>query len=359
MQFLPNILYGILAILGVSLLVTIHEFGHYIVARAFGMRVQVFSIGFGKTIAEWRPRGSETKFQIGRVPILAYVRVAGMDPREPCDPNDRGCYMNAPPLARFCMIAAGPLANYLAAMIIVFGLFFVGGEPTAMRPIIDNVYPNSPALAGGMRPGDRVVRINDRPITRWQELTRTVSESQGARLDFVVARGDGTATLPITPQMNRTHNRYVIGVECRTEYAPVSARVAAERALFLPVDTSVENIRVLSRMIRGREKVQVMSPVGIVYETAREANRGWRYAVHLLWVISLGLFVLNLLPVPALDGGRLVFLAYEMIMRRRPPPNFEYGAVTASMVLLLGFSAVIMAKDFFRIAADIWAKIVS
>lgn len=359
MQFLPNILYGILAILGVSLLVTIHEFGHYIVARAFGMRVQVFSIGFGKTIAEWRPRGSETKFQIGRVPILAYVRVAGMDPREPCDPNDRGCYMNAPPLARFCMIAAGPLANYLAAMLIVFGLCFVGGEPDpVMRPILDKVHAGSPALAGGLRPGDRVVRINDRPIARWQELTRTVGESQGARLDFTVQREGQPVTLAVTPRMSPAR-RYVIGVECRIEYRPVSTRVALERALFLPVDTSVENIRVLGRMIRGREKVQVMSPVGIVYEAASEANRGWRYGVNILWVISLGLFVLNLLPVPALDGGRLVFLAYEMIMRRRPPPNFEYGAVTASMVLLLGFSAVIMAKDFLRIATDLWAKIVS
>ncbi len=128
-------------------------------------------------------------------------------------------------------------------------------------------------------------------------------------------------------------------------YAPVPLRDAALRATVMPARVVVDSAKALRRMFQGQEKVRVMGPVGIVNEMVHEARRGWRDLVQMLWVISVSLFFLNLLPIPALDGGRAVFLGYEMLLRRKLPPRFEYAAVAVSMVLLLGVAAVVMVFD--------------
>jgi regulator of sigma E protease len=128
-------------------------------------------------------------------------------------------------------------------------------------------------------------------------------------------------------------------------YAPVPLREAALRATVMPAQVVVGSAQALRRMFQGKEQVRVMGPVGIVNEMVHEARRGWRDLVQMLWVISVSLFFLNLLPIPALDGGRAVFLGYEMLLRRKLPPRLEYAAVAVSMVLLLGVAAVVMVVD--------------
>jgi regulator of sigma E protease len=341
---MESLLYVVLGAIALSVLIVLHEFGHFIVARAFGMRARVFSIGLGPVIARWRPRGSETVFQIAALPLLAYVNIAGMDPREPNEPGDRGSYKNASLLARLLVIAGGPLANYLAAMVIVFGLLAVGGEQVA-EPRIREVIPNSAAAAAGLRAGDRVVRVSGAPITEWRQLVERVSHSGGRPLEFVVERDGQPTTLTITPRMDPTYRAYKAGIHPTIGYAPVALGDSALRAMIAPARAVVESANALRRMVRGKEQVRVMGPVGIVNEMVHEARRGWRDWVNMVWLISVGLFFLNLLPVPALDGGRAVFLAYEFFLRRKLPPRFEYAAVAVSMVLLLGFAAVVMVVD--------------
>lgn len=341
---MESLLYGVLGAIALSVLIVVHEFGHFIVARAFGMRARVFSIGLGPVIARWRPRGSETVFQVAALPLLAYVNIAGMDPREPNEPHDRGSYKNASLLARLFVIAGGPLANYLAAMLIVFGLLAVGGEQVAM-PTIREVIPNSAAAAAGLRAGDRVVRVAGSPVTEWRHLVERVSRSNGQALEFVVERNGSPTTVMVTPRMDPTYRAYKAGIHPTIGYAPVALGESAVRAMIAPARAVVESANALRRMVRGKEQVRVMGPVGIVNEMVHEARRGWRDWVNIVWLISVGLFFLNLLPVPALDGGRAVFLAYEFLMRRKLPPRFEYAAVAVSMVLLLGVAAVCIVTD--------------
>ncbi|MFO0645023.1 MAG: M50 family metallopeptidase [Polyangiales bacterium] len=341
---MESLLYGVLGAIALSVLIVVHEFGHFIVARAFGMRARVFSIGLGPVIARWRPRGSETVFQVAALPLLAYVNIAGMDPREPNEPHDRGSYKNASLLARLFVIAGGPLANYLAAMLIVFGLLAVGGEQVA-EPTIREVIPNSAAAAAGLRAGDRVVRVAGSPVTEWRHLVERVSRSNGQALEFVVERNGSPTTVMVTPRMDPTYRAYKAGIHPTIGYAPVALGESAVRAMIAPARAVVESANALRRMVRGKEQVRVMGPVGIVNEMVHEARRGWRDWVNIVWLISVGLFFLNLLPVPALDGGRAVFLAYEFLMRRKLPPRFEYAAVAVSMVLLLGVAAVCIVTD--------------
>ncbi len=341
---MESLFYGVLGAIALSVLIVVHEFGHFIVARAFGMRARVFSIGLGPVIARWRPRGSETVFQVAALPLLAYVNIAGMDPREPNEPHDRGSYKNASLLARLFVIAGGPLANYLAAMLIVFGLLAVGGEQVA-EPTIREVIPNSAAAAAGLRAGDRVVRVGGAPVTEWRHLVERVSRSHGEPLEFVVERNGSPTTVMVTPRMDPTYRAYKAGIHPTIGYAPVALGESAVRAMIAPARAVVESANALRRMVRGKEQVRVMGPVGIVNEMVHEARRGWRDWVNIVWLISVGLFFLNLLPVPALDGGRAVFLAYEFLMRRKLPPRFEYAAVAVSMVLLLGVAAVCIVTD--------------
>jgi len=303
---MDSILYLVVAVLGLSALIIIHEFGHFIVARAFGMRARVFSIGFGPTVAQWRPKGGETVYQIAAIPVLAYVNIAGMA--------------------------------------IAFGLIAFGGDPM-LEPRIRAVTPDFPAAAAGLRAGDRIVRVDNTDIARWSQLVERVSRSGGRTLPFVVERGGQRLEFSVTPRLDPASREYKAGVIATLVYAPVPVREAALRATVLPARVVVDSAKALRRMFQGQEKVRVMGPVGIVNEMVHEARRGWRDLVQMLWVISVSLFFLNLLPVPALDGGRAVFLGYEMLLRRKLPPRFEYAAVAVSMVILLGAAAVVMVFD--------------
>ncbi len=339
----------LLAALAFSLLVIIHELGHFLVARAFGMRARVFSIGFGPAVFQWRPRGSETTVQVAALPILAYVNIAGMNPLEPCDPNDRGSYQNASLLARFFTIAGGPLANYLAATVIIFAVLAIAG---IQRPVVGQVVAGAPAAVAGMLPGDVVLRVGPAAPSDFDELAQAINASRGQPVTLRVRRGGAEVSLRAVAHEDPTDHRFRIGIR----QAPVAAAehislgASARNALLAPARLTIEQVEGLVRMVRGKDKLQVMGPVGIVVETARVARHGWRYGADALAIISVALFFLNLLPVPALDGGRLVFLLYEVVMRRRPNARFETTVTAIFFTLLLGLGAIVVVRDVASLA---------
>src|SRR6478736_5647535 len=170
-----SVAYGVIAILGLAILMVVHEGGHYLAARRFGMRVTKFSIGFGPTLWKHRPKGSATTFQIAIIPFLAYVQIAGLNPYEEIDPKDPESYANASLWARIVTIAAGPLANYLFASVLMFFGFLLGGnlvvDETTMRV---NIAPKGPAALVGITKGDRILSVNGESIKDWDHLKRIV-----------------------------------------------------------------------------------------------------------------------------------------------------------------------------------------
>ncbi len=335
-----NILLGIA---GLSLLVIAHEAGHYLVARAFGMRVLRFSIGFGPTIFKYQPKDSPTVFQVGAIPFLAYVMIAGMNPFEENDENDRALYCNQNLFARAATVFAGPAANYLLAVIIMF-LFSLAVAP---RVGVTGVMEGSPAASAGVKPGDTFITANDKPIKQTSDLIEVCRARPDMPTPFVLERDGKQVPLSITPE--KKNDGGVIGVAIGvTESAPgLPAGEALTYSLSYPVLWTKLQVQGIADALTRRTTEDIADPITMVRFLGKEVDRGWMDFIKLLVILSIALGAFNLLPFPALDGGRLFFLAYESITRQRPNPKFEAITHLVGIVLLLSLVGWVTIRNNF------------
>ena len=359
-------MYGwyLVGILGLALLMVVHESGHYLAARAFGMHVTKFSIGFGPTFFKivpkdgyfWFTTGADkirirlwkhdperhgpTIYQVAMIPFLAFVQIEGMNPFEEHDPNNKHSYANASLLGRITTIFGGPLANYLFASVFFFGAFTYGGVPAAMLPGGDTapdaalVSPreNSVASNAGIMKGDRVVEVAGIKISNWQEMAEQISKRPGEPIIVIVERKNARIALDMTPGNENGIGR--IGVGQFEPRVAIPAREAAKLAVVAPANVVKNSFILLARAVTGKVKAELAGPVGMVKTVATAAKEGWEFGLELLGGISAYLAAFNMIPLPALDGGRLLFLTYEATTRRRPNARVE-GWIHATGVLML------------------------
>ncbi len=342
-------IYVLLGILGLALLIVVHESGHLLVARAFGMRVVRFSIGIGPVLWRHRPRGSETVYQVALIPFLAYVQIAGMNPYEETDPEDRSSYANASVLARISTIFAGPLSNYLFASVLFFAAVTVAGGK--LEPSLEiEVMPDRPAAAAGMRNGDRIVAISGQELRDWEHMRDVVRAHPGEPLEVTVQRGDQTLVLAITPRFDAEMGGGLIGVSsAREERIPLTLTEAVTYSLVKPPLVVKTTVVSLVELLTGRQKAELMGPVGIAQTTGRAAEAGWDTFFLWLGILSAYFGAFNLFPFPGLDGGRLIFLVYEAVTRRRPDARVEAHVHAVGLIVLLALIAVVTVSDFRRI----------
>jgi regulator of sigma E protease len=336
----------LLAVLGISVLVIVHEAGHYLAARAFGMRVLRFSIGFGPTIAKFQPQGSSTVFQVGLVPFLAYVQIAGMNPAEENDPDDPGLYSNKGVFARFITIFAGPFANYLIASVLVFVLALMGhhGENPPHEPmVVDMVQPESPAAQAGIQPGDVILRANDKPVRHVGDLIEITATRADKPTVYIVQR-DGKELPPLTLTPIDDHGRGIIGIIPKVRRDPMPVGRAIAYSVAFPFELTVHQLEGFAQMFKQGSTEGVVGPVGMVKIVATRTGSFVQLA-NILILISVALGMFNLMPLPALDGGRLVFLGYEIITRRRANERIETLVHTVGLVLLLCLIALVTLRD--------------
>lgn len=334
-----SVLFVLVAILGLALLMIIHEGGHYLAARYFGMRVQRFSIGFGPALYKKQPKGSSTVFQIAIIPFLAYVQIDGMNPFEEIDPNDKASYANAPLHARVITIFAGPFANYVAASLLFFVALMVGGVAELSTEV--RVMPGSAAEAAQMQTGDTIVSVNGVRIEQFEQVRDQVANRVGQTTPIEVRRGDKLVTLEVVPKKAEDGDRGVIGVMAGVTKVPVSIGKAAWLSIKQPPLIVYELVAGLGKIIMRKVSPQLSGPVGIVNEMTKAVKRGFADYVGLLGVLSAYLAGFNLLPFPALDGGRLMFLGYEAATRRRPNARVEAHIHAVGLILLLSLVAVV------------------
>jgi regulator of sigma E protease len=357
----------LVGILGLALLMVVHEAGHFFVARAFGMRVTRFSIGFGPTFFKIVPRDGffwfttaadkirlrlwrhnpekhgPTIYQVAMIPFLAYVQIDGMNPLEEIDPNDKGSYANASLFGRVATIFGGPLANYLFASVLFFFAFLFGGypsEPDPSKPLPTDIAvieetPMRPAAAAGMKTGDKVVEINSVPVNDWKKMAEVISKHPNEALPVVVEREGQRVTLTVTPAPDKKGDGK-IGVGMMERREPVSVGKAALLALKTPPKVVKMLVLSVGELIAGKIEGRFSGPVGIVEQAASEARGGLTYLLGFLGGLSAYLGAFNLVPFPALDGGRLMFLCYEAATRRRPNARIEQSIHLVGMVMMLG-----------------------
>lgn len=365
MEFLNTPLSVAIAILGISFLVIVHESGHYLAARAFGMRVLKYSIGLGPALWKYKPKNSPTTYQVCALPLLAYVQIDGMNPVEPIDPDDDEAYANKGVFARIVTIFAGPLANYLAAALIAFCLHLVGGwpeghlEPEVWYQIKNTAAfeaePADPEAAGdtkGIRSGDRIVEVAGVTVATSTELVEQINRHPNERTSFLVEREGRRLEYMATPRPDEA-GRVLIGIRIANRrsysYHTTDFQGALRAAWEKPLVTTLLSLAAIANLIERRSTDGVTSAVGMTKVLADSIEIGAQMYIALLFNLSVALGLFNLLPFPALDGGRLAFLGYEVITRRRANEKVEAAIHTVGIIFLLGVLVLVMGRDVINL----------
>jgi regulator of sigma E protease len=312
-----------------TIIVFFHELGHFLVARWCGIRVLVFSMGFGPEVAGFNDRHG-TRWKISLVPLGGYVKFFG-DDNEASVPDPavlaamseeerRQSFFGQSVGRRAAVVIAGPLTNFILAVIVFAGVFLAFGKPTVV-PRISAVQPDSAAAAAGFKPGDLVTAIDGRDIDNFVDMQRIVGFSGGHTLKIVVDRGGIPVTLTATPEIRG--GKGVLGVTRSNEPGDVKVEtVGALDAVRLGVDKTwfivTTTLSYIGDVFVGRQSAdQIGGPIGIARISGQVAELGWGALFDFIGVISVSIGLLNLFPVPLLDGGHLLFYFIEAI-RGRP-----------------------------------------
>lgn len=336
----------LVAILGLAVLMIVHEGGHYLAARHFGMRVVRFSIGFGPTLWKHKPKDSPTIYQIALIPFLAYVQIAGMNPYEDTDPKDAGSYANASLWGRIVTIAAGPLTNYFFASVLIFFGLLVGGNQVPDETSMKVTVEAGPAQTAGVETGDKIDEVNGTAVHNWDDLRKNVSSHPGEAIDLTIERDGQVIHKTVTPTPKGDKDEGLIHVRPVLRTEPVGFVEAAKVSVIAPPLFVYENVRQIGRVIAGKEKLQVSGPPGIVKEIAKQAKMGAGVYLQFLGMLSAYLGAFNLLPFPALDGGRLLFLGAEAVSRRRLDAKLEARVHAIGLLMLLTLILFVSVADF-------------
>jgi regulator of sigma E protease len=366
MQLLTNLWhYVAIPALMLTVLVFVHEFGHYWIARRNRVRIDTFSIGFGPELFGRTDRAG-TRWRVGAIPLGGYVKMFG-DADGSSRPDEgrvstmseaeRAVSFHHKTLAqRAAVIVAGPAANFLFAILVLAGLFMTIGQPHTPA-VIDQVIPDSAAAAAGLQPGDRIVELEGRGISRFEDVQQVVLGSVGVPLSLVVERDHERVTLTVTPRQKHLVDRFgnqhdigVIGVtrggEEYQRHGPISAVGAAVGETW---DLSVGTLKSVWEMIIGlRSSDELGGPIGIAQMSGQVAQVGFVPLIWLAAVLSINLGLINLFPIPLLDGGHLLFYAVEGLRGRPIGDRVRDYSFRIGLALVLSLMVFATRNDLFR-----------
>ena len=350
-------------IIGFLLLLTpvvfFHELGHYWVARRAGVFVEVFSVGFGPEIYGWTSPKSGTRWRIAAIPLGGYVRMRG-DETEAGGASDEasdvpGSFAGAGLWWRIGIVAAGPIANFILG-ILLFAMVYMTAGKIFLPAQIGEVMPDTAAAEAGLQAGDIVTDIDGISVRDFNDMRGLVVESPGRSLAFTIQREDRELTLNVTPtpRYNESMQIYmgVLGVKStgagsRERLLPGSALGAATSDAFR---MSVMILRGLARLGTGQMQAgEVQGPVGIAKISGSALQQGIIPFILLTAVISINLGLINLLPIPALDGGHLVFFFYEALVGKPLPLELQNLLLRGGIAILMGLMAVLVVFDVVRL----------
>lgn len=339
-----SLLYALIAL---GCLIVVHELGHMLVARAMGMRVERFSVGFGPPLLSFK--GQKTTYQLAMIPLGGFVHITGMNPHDGTPPDAPGSYANASPGARFLTIAAGPLTNYLFAMLIIGLVFLVWGRPIEGY-LIHEVDTGSPAASGGVKSGDEIIRVDGKKTPQIPQVLEAIQASRGQPMRLTVLRGGREVELVLTPRKDGASYRIGVQFGSRLTFQPVSPAEAVIEGVTRPFIISAATLASLGRMFTGKVSTgQVGGPLEIIRQLKMSFEEGLVKTILFLGLLNVLLGLFNLLPVPALDGGRLIFLLFTLVTRRPVNERVEHAVHMVGFIILLGLIVLLSLRDTARI----------
>ena len=339
-----------------SFAIFIHEFGHFIVAKWLGLRVERFSIGFGPAL--WKKTIGEVEYRISAIPFGGYVSLPQLDPEgtralEGGGDDDEPPMKEATPLVRIAVAFAGPFGNIVLAVILAFVLAAVPGARFGEMPAeIGDVLPDGPAAAGGMLPGDRVTSVNGHAVRTWTEMQTEVQIAGQKAAEFVVTRGGTNVTLSITAKRDEASGACFILALSTTNGVKAAAWMPERNPLKQLAWDAGQIVRILKALVTPKEAKSAAKalggPVMIAEGLYTQVRRNGWDALGFLRFLDVNLAILNLLPIPVLDGGLILFALFELLFRRKPPRKLTDGLSMAFMWLFLALMVTLVWRDVTR-----------
>jgi len=345
---------SVIILLGV--LIFVHELGHFLAAKMSGVGVLKFSLGFGPRIVG-RQIG-ETEYRVSAIPLGGYVRLFGETGEEEMSPEDeKRSFQKQPVSRRIAIVAAGPLFNFLFAILVLTVIFMAGVPEITSR--VGGVPEGTPAFQAGLREGDRIVSMNGRPVSRWSDIVTSVQGSGGKEIEIVIERGGETLHRTLLPEIMKSRNifgeetdSYKIGIMASSE--TVDRRENPGRAFLssLVYTWNMTKLTVLSivKMIEGVLSPKTLGgPILIAQMAGTQVREGFLPFLFFMAILSINLGVLNLLPIPVLDGGHLFFYGIELVTGKEVNIRWRERAQQVGFFILVLLMIFVFYNDIARI----------
>ncbi len=334
----------IITIFAVGVLIALHELGHMVVARKMGMQVLRYSVGFFKPIFSWRSEKTGIVYQVGALPLGGFVQIGGMNPFEKGATTDPKSYLNQPIWRRAMVLVAGPLSNLLLAWLVLFVLFSSSGNPEPLNESrVGRLVDGGPAEQAGLKTGDEIRSVNGEPVKTWEDLLARIEPLPAKEVSLEVVR-DGSGFL-VTLTTYDSEGKGKLGIYPPEKIVTLPVHQAALGAALKCVQVSMDTLGAIGGLFTGEGGVKAAGPLKIVQILAMDLDVGLTAFFSRFAFLSLMLFLFNLLPFPALDGGRAAFLLYEAVSRRRVPPRVDVIVNTVGFVLLIGLLLFMSVHD--------------
>jgi regulator of sigma E protease len=356
---MENVIYSIAAaVIGLGVLIVVHEFGHFLFAKLSGVGVLTFSVGFGPKL--WVKKKGETEYALSAFPLGGYVKMVGEDPDDQVQLADmEKSFAHKGLLKRVAIVAAGPGFNLGLAVILLMLVFVFYGVPVLSNQV-GAVESGSPAEKAGLQKGDRIVALNGRQVTEWEELSKGIKESGGSALTVQIRREGQEKTLTVEPVKKEARNifgekrdEWMIGIGSQVSIQKGDPGLAIVKAVQQTYEYSKLTLLALYKMIVGEVSPRnIGGPILIAQMAGQQAQEGVGSFLAFLAVLSINLGVLNLLPVPVLDGGHLLFFLVEAIIRRPLAARHREMAQQVGLFLLM----LLMVYAFYNDIARFFEK---
>ena len=347
-------IFAFIIVLGI--LILFHELGHFLVARLFGVGVEKFSIGFGPKL--FGKRIGNTDYHVSAIPLGGFVKMVGEDPSAGVEPADISIsFTHKHVLKRILIVAAGPFFNLLLAIIIFFGMFQIYGT-FILEPSVGEVKENSPASRGELKKGDRIVAINEIPIESWDDMAKSISESNGEELVLHIQRNESIIVANVKPELITTKNifgediqRYVLGITSSGDgfSKELNFFQAFSESIIQTYNISKLTIVSIVKLIQGAISTKTLGgPLMIAQMAGQQAKEGISNLLFFIALLSINLAIINFLPIPVLDGGHLVFFFIEAATGRPLNVRFREIAQQVGIVILVTLMIYVFYNDITR-----------
>ena len=325
-----------------GIIVFIHELGHFLFAKKAGVRIHEFAIGMGPKI--YSTQKGETKYSVRLLPLGGYVSMEGEDGES----NDPRAFGEKTLLQRASIIFAGPFFNIILTILLLIPVLAYMGTPSDSN-VLGKVLENTPAIEAGLQVNDKIIEINGAKIQTWDDIVNNLQKETSQPINIKVERNNTTKDFSITPEKNE-QGKYVIGISPVYEKSIIKAIPKAFVATWDMIKQMLTFVvQLITGTIPGGFENSVAGPVGVIGIVSDAAKMGIINLIYIAAVISLNLGILNLLPIPALDGGRLLILGIEAIRGKKLDPNKEAMIHSVGLMVLMGFMLFVTYKDILKL----------